>query len=186
MNKTPSENTASPLARKEGRRSLPQKLRLPEETPSSLARGGGISHRLWSRVKKGNQDQCWEWTGRTENGYGKIKIMGRHYFTHRVALVLSGTPIEDGDCVLHRCDNPPCCNPDHLFIGTRVENRADCVTKNRHAKGERNGHAKVTPEIAAAIRREYVPRKVSGRVLGEKYGLSISGVFHILNNETWN
>ena len=91
---------------------------------------------------------CIEWTGTaTYQGYGQIRFNGRSIGTHRAAWELVNGPIPEGLCVLHHCDNPPCCNVDHLFLGTRTENNADMLAKKRGRNGRRErthcpqGHA---------------------------------------------
>lgn len=75
---------------------------------------------------------CWEWSGyRDSNGYGDTYYLGKKDRTHRVAWQLFVGPLMRGDFVLHRCDNPPCCNPQHLFLGSQTENMRDCVSKGR-------------------------------------------------------
>jgi hypothetical protein len=89
------------------------------------------STRLWLRVQTGDVDACWPWTGhRNELGYGAIQVGGRLLKVHRVAYQTTVGPIPAGLVVMHTCDNPPCCNPAHLRLGTVAENNAD-----RHAKG---------------------------------------------------
>ena len=83
---------------------------------------------------------CIEWTGATNGcGYGSIQVSGRMVLVHRLAWELVNDPITDGLCVLHRCDNPSCCNVDHLSLGTHADNMADMVTKGR--AGRRWGSA---------------------------------------------
>lgn len=90
--------------------------------------------RFWSRVKKGAKDECWEWQGPTQKtfGYGWTWFDGSARNTHRVAWILTHGPIAAGLCVCHRCDNPKCCNPAHLFLGTKGENTLDMVAKGRN------------------------------------------------------
>lgn len=100
---------------------------------------------------------CIEWTGhRIAFGHGRYTT-GPHArkLAHRVAFEEACGPIPKGMCVLHRCDNPPCINPDHLFLGTRQENNRDRDKKGRggSAKGEANGKAKLTTKGVCEIRR---------------------------------
>ncbi len=97
--------------------------------------------RLWARVDMGAPDECWEWRGtRSKKGYGRIQVgtLARSMvvLVHRLAWEATHGPIVDALCVLHRCDNPPCCNPAHLFLGTRADNNADKLAKGRQPRGE--------------------------------------------------
>lgn len=90
---------------------------------------------LWRQVERGDEGECWEWQGSTnEHGYGRVKVGGRPgpvQLAHRVAWELINGAIPDGLCILHACDNPPCCNPSHLFLGTKADNTADMIAKGR-------------------------------------------------------
>lgn len=99
--------------------------------------------RFWSRVVKGNPDQCWEWQGCVgSHGYGAIQINKRKWLTHRYAYYLT-TGKDSTLHILHSCDNRRCVNPAHLREGTNTENVQDAVDRGRTAKGERNGGAKL-------------------------------------------
>lgn len=75
--------------------------------------------------------ECMEWKGSRANGYGQKHINGKRHKTHRLAWAWANGPIPDGMLVLHSCDNPPCCNPNHLFLGTQSDNMRDCANKGR-------------------------------------------------------
>lgn len=95
--------------------------------------------RFWERVKKG--DGCWLWdTARDKDGYGRFPIgASGENKAHRVSWRIHHGEVPEGLCVLHKCDNPPCVNPKHLFLGTLKDNAVDCASKERTARGKRNG-----------------------------------------------
>jgi HNH endonuclease len=147
------------------------------------------AERLWPRVGKPNSDGCREWNGgRGPQGYGVIWLHVDHKsfkaLTHRVAYELSHGPIPDGLFVLHRCDNPPCCNPEHLFLGTKQDNRDDCVRKGRQAVGEINGKSKLTAAEVVQIRdlRRYGYYLTE---LARLYGIGATAVRQICTRTTW-
>ena len=93
---------------------------------------GTTEERLLENIRKRKKTGCWLWTGqRKRHGYGVIKIGGIETKTHRAMWEVVNGPIPDGLCVLHRCDVPPCCNPEHLFLGTQGDNVRDCCKKGR-------------------------------------------------------
>lgn len=92
-----------------------------------------IKERLMAKVEKRADTGCWVWTGTMQNskGYGSIYYDRKNERVHRVSYKLFIGPIPDGLFVLHRCDNPPCINPEHLFLGTPMDNTRDCLSKGR-------------------------------------------------------
>ena len=93
--------------------------------------------RFFEKVEK--TEKCWGWlAGTNKDGYGKFKMRGKTLQAHRLSWVIHNGIIPEGMCVLHHCDNPPCVNPAHLFLGTILDNNRD-----RDAKG-RNGYSKRT------------------------------------------
>lgn len=156
------------------------------------------AERFWTKARVGDPEQCWEWqASRTKVGYGKFTT--RHQYwegAHRIAWMLTVGPIPDGLSVLHRCDNPPCVNPGHLFLGTQTDNMADMNKKGRVAKGDRHKSrtkpesvargeavwmAKLTEDDVRAIRAS----AEIGRVLAARYGVQREAIDKIKRRERW-
>jgi hypothetical protein len=180
--------------------------------------------RFWSKVSEDGPlpercpelGPCWLWTaGCSKNGYGQFSIGRQGYSTHRMAWIFTNGPVPAGISVLHRCDNPPCVNPGHLFLGTQLDNRRDCVRKGRTATGDRQGSRahpetctygdrnglRLHPERAAmgernarailnagqvlSIRRAYASGGVTYKALGQQFGVSTSQVALIVQRKKW-
>lgn len=110
--------------------------------------------RLSAEVKKLTVQECWEWQGhRDKDGYGRLRFRYKEYGAHRAAYELEFGAIPNGLIVLHTCDNPCCCNPNHLVLGTYHANAVDRDNKGRGSGpyGERNGNAKLTNEQVKMI-----------------------------------
>lgn len=157
-------------------------LNLPKPTP--------LEERFWQTVEKGSA--CWEWRGkRFPNGYGSFfaTLSGkrRYLLAHREAWRFSFGSIPDGQLVLHRCDNPPCCNPEHLFLGTTQDNVNDKVRKGRArgAVGMASGNAVLTDDIVREMRRVHREEGIGKRKLAARHGVSESTAHAILRNKTW-
>ena len=123
----------------------------------------------WSKVSKRGSDECWLWlAGHDRDGYGKFAVglggkQQQHLRAHRFGYEQLAGPIPAGYVVCHSCDNPPCCNPAHWFLGTPLENNDDKVAKNRHAKmwglplqNQRKTHCRRGHELTPANTRTYV------------------------------
>ena len=92
--------------------------------------------KLWERVRK-CESGCWEWSGCKRNGYGSLTYEGKTWVAHRLAYTLTYGPIPNRLLVCHKCDNPGCVRPEHLFLGTQLDNMTDMVAKGRHRSGKR-------------------------------------------------
>ena len=152
-------------------------------TASPALRPRTAETRFWRLVDTaGGPDACWPWMGRrTPEGYG-IKHLGkRRVAANRMALKYSGIELPDDKNACHSCDNPPCCNPAHLFVGTQAANVADCISKGRFVMGERNGSAKLTQKAAVSIRCD--PR--TQMVIAADFGISQSLVSAIKCGLRW-
>ncbi len=90
-----------------------------------------ILERFEEKINKNEKTKCWEWRASTRRGYGLFKYKGKTTSAHRFSWELYNNKIPDGLLVLHKCDNPPCCNPDHLFLGTQKDNVIDMHNKGR-------------------------------------------------------
>jgi hypothetical protein len=95
--------------------------------------------RFWLRVRRVNSG-CWRWTGSLDStGYGQVKRAGRRISAHRYAWEIARGPIAEGLAICHRCDDPRCVNPAHLFLGTQRDNIQDSVAKGRHGSLKQTG-----------------------------------------------
>jgi hypothetical protein len=127
--------------------------------------------RFWSRIEPAPDFQCWEWRGRSSpKGYGRWG----EFLAHRVAYELVKGPIPSGLIVRHKCDNPPCCNPRHLEVGTYADNSADCVARGRIAKGDTHGRKKITESQIELIHTN--PEKLTVRQMASLIGCAPSTV----------
>ena len=144
-----------------------------------------IGERLAALCQPNEKTGCLEFVGgKRGKGYGCITVRTGHTSgAHRVAWELANGPIPAGLYVLHRCDNRPCCNPSHLFLGTNRDNIADMIAKGRDRKvqGEESPHAKLTAPAVRSIRSD----GRSYKLIGREYGVSAQTVFRIKRRTTW-
>lgn len=124
---------------------------------------------LHCAIKKPNG--CWMWTkSLTHNGYGRVQIDRKSRKAHRVAYELANGPIPDGRQVCHHCDTPACINPDHLFLGSQLENMRDMIKKGRKVirRGAQHWATKLTDQQIEAIRKD----TRFNRIVAPEYGIS--------------
>lgn len=137
--------------------------------------------RFWDNTTK--TDQCWEWTGwRTgKMRYGAMQVRGKILPAHRFSYIVHHGPIPDGLCVCHRCDNPGCVNPAHLFLGTKGDNNRDMMSKGRIRHGRK---AKLIPAQIQQIRKKYAAG-CRQKDLAREFGVSPQNICMIVANATW-
>lgn len=148
---------------------------------------------FWSKVAIANDKKsCWVWMGaRKPSGYGNVRINGQYKQAHRVAFELANGAIPTGYIVCHICDNPSCCNPSHLMLGTIRSNAADMLIKGRQkkphtaARGAGNGNAKLKDEDVVAIRQIYASKGMNQYELADKYGVTQPAIGAIIRMRTW-
>ena len=144
---------------------------------------------LLSRRRKGGKRGCWEWgRGVDKDGYGKLTSNRRSLRAHRVAAFLwLGFDLDSKELVMHRCDNPPCFNPEHLFWGTAGDNMHDAKSKGRHwvLSGEACPWAKVNEATVRAIRARYERGKVGYGTVGREFGLHRITIKQIITRQNW-
>jgi hypothetical protein len=149
--------------------------------------------RFWEKVDRSGE--CWVWTGRrTPRGYGEFGLHkpGRSSRAHRVAWELTHGPIPDGMCICHACDNPPCCNPAHLFLGTSADNTRDMDEKGRRVVGLRpvypTGETHPMAKLNSAQVAEMRALRSNGwgeRQLAARFGVGHSQVHRIVSGQSW-
>lgn len=152
-----------------------------------------VAERFWSKVAKSTDESCWPWTDFLKNGRGQFFVFSngksKRYLASRMAWILTNGPIAEGHQVCHRCDNPTCVNPNHLFTGTQSDNMADMRSKQRGRIpqamiGAANHNTKLTPEAVRAIRRDRA-LGASIRTIGKNYGVHHGTISRIVRNLTW-
>lgn len=148
-----------------------------------------IEVRFWKYVNKTND--CWLWTGAVNHwGYGMINSGGKNgkaYRAHRISWEIHNGPIPTGINVLHHCDNPPCVNPAHLFLGTIADNNEDMTSKGRRRGGSPAGdnhpRRQITDAQIAQIRAEYIPGVTPMKLFADRYGVTITTIWRKIRNK---
>lgn len=146
-----------------------------------------LAQRFWAMVQK--TETCWLWTGATTSGplrYGVIMVRerGRRLRASRLSWELDHGSIPDDKLALHKCDNPLCVRPDHLFLGDHADNARDKVAKGRQLHGERHRHTRLTATAVLEIRRS--PKDtLTRRYLAAKFGVSNAVISNVDAGRSW-
>lgn len=138
-----------------------------------------LATRFWSRVEK--TQTCWLWTAaKFQGGYGRFRGLDG-FIAHRMSWIFAHGPIPDGLLVLHKCDVRSCVNPDHLFLGTQVDNMRDMAAKGRglHPRGEQV--SKITEQQVRQIRRDDRPQSL----VASLHGITQTQVSRIKRRTNW-
>lgn len=138
---------------------------------------------FWSNVNK--TDGCWEWKrAKNKRGYGVYSFENKKQLTHRLSYMFTHGELPSSILVCHKCDNPKCVNPDHLFAGTQTDNMNDMVIKG---SGRNNYNRKISIEDIKIIRAKYphCPKDGTVKELAKKYGINESSMTKIINRKTY-
>ncbi len=130
---------------------------------------------------------CLEWQGGISNGYGKVWNGKKVVFSHRQSWIQNRGEIPLGQCVLHRCDNRKCVNPEHLFLGTYQDNHDDMWRKGRKIpkKGQDASQAVLTDNHVIIIRDLHKRKCLNGTQLADLFSVSRGAIYALLKNRTW-
>jgi len=155
---------------------------------------GAVINNAWTSLEEicaayvipGQANDCWPWKGFiARNGYGYVSFHRKDMLGHRVSYIVNRGPIPEGMHVCHRCDNPACVNPNHLFLGTHQDNMDDKVRKGRQPRGERNGGVKLSDAQVARIKVELAERTESNNKIARRYGVGRKAIDFIESGRNW-
>lgn len=141
-----------------------------------------IEERFWEKVDKSGD--CWLWLGQTNGGYGVISCNGKDKYAHRVSWQIHNGNIPGDILVLHTCDNPPCVNPDHLWLGTDADNTNDKVKKNRHLCGSSQPNSKLHESDVLVI-RELWSVGTSKKAIAWLFDIAEGTAYQIAKRTSW-
>lgn len=166
--------------------------------------------RFWAKVDKDGpliqhmDTRCHSWAAfRNKFGYGILLVSKKPILAHRIAATIANGPIPIGFCACHKCDNPSCVNPDHLFLGTQADNNRDRDEKGRQVarcgdfhgsktkperipRGENHHQGKMTNQKVIKMRQKYASGGITQMALSKEFGVAQSLVGRIVLNQIWN
>lgn len=156
------------------------------EYPNVIREKKEFESRFWEKVDKKGEVECWNWLASKRGGYGSFSIDDNVYFAHRIAYNLVFGKIPEELLVCHRCDNPICVNPNHLFLGTYSDNRVDMINKGRSnfSKGESHYNSRLTWDIVNKIRERYMKGGLQIDI-SKEFNIPPEQICNIINNKKW-
>lgn len=145
-----------------------------------------VEERFWSHVPIRDAGKCWIWDGTiNQNGYGIHSERGKNILAHRYSYELHFGVSPQEKMVCHHCDNPPCVNPEHLFLGTNTDNMQDAAKKDRISFGDRHWKARLTEQEVKEILRLNQLGSVTKTSLARQFGVSLTHLCAITNGRKW-
>ncbi len=141
-----------------------------------------VQRRFWAKVD--TSGECWEWTACLVGGYGAFGVDGMSARSHRVSWEIAHGPIPHGLLVCHKCDNPKCVRPEHLFLGTTADNVADKWRKGRGPCGEKSGTAKLSEADVLSIHSRFKAGETRAEIAAG-YGLDVTTIAKIITGRNW-
>jgi len=155
-----------------------------------------VAERFWAKVDK--TSRCWLWTGGHDiKGYGRFRPVStgpQRQATHVAWELTYGTPVTEGHFLCHRCDNPPCVRPAHLYVGTRLDNAADWVARGENAmqthpelvlRGTMAWNVKMTDETVRQMRALWSVGGITTYQLAERFGVSQRTAYKVVSHKGW-
>lgn len=162
-----------------------QALSRKSEPKSTEELGTDVPSRFWERVAVKSPSECWPWLGSVDrDGYGRASLKGKKMLASRLAYILATGKNPEDLLVCHHCDNPPCCNPSHLYAGTKSDNERDKFKRGKTHRGEKNPAGKLSEDQVQNIRRLF-DKGMTNVAIGKMMGVHHSTISKIRTGGSW-
>ena len=141
---------------------------------------------FWKKVDIRGEEDCWEWSGAKARGYGQVSLNSKNQYAHRISAYLAGMSL-DGLFVCHTCDTPVCVNPNHLFVGSALDNMRDMARKGRGSslRGEKANGVKLSEAEVLKIRALYTSEGGTYKDLADLFGVSATHIRGLILRKVW-
>lgn len=162
-----------------------QRLSGKDKPENTGVLGSDVPSRFWERVNVKSPSECWPWLGSVDrDGYGRASFNGKKMLASRLAYIMATGKEPDGLLVCHHCDNPPCCNPSHLYAGTKSDNERDKFKRGKTHRGEKNPAGKLSEDQVQNIRRLF-NQGMTNVAIGKMMGVHHSTISKIRTGGSW-